>query len=124
MFKDKLLEYTTHRFTFTCDSFYATLNTIAKVNRVGSEVCFNKGRWTEYAKGTYTVRNDTLYVFATFAQANFKQKISGCYQIGQYLPVFLIQEKNKNSLQLLHLQRHLPLILQRKREIECNPKPL
>jgi hypothetical protein len=124
MYKDKLLEYTNHRFTFTCDSFYARLNTFSKVNRVGSEACFNKGRWIEYAKGTYSVSNDTLYISATFTQSNFKQKISGCYRIGQYLPVFIIQTHNENSIQLLDLHRHLPLVLRLKKKSICTPKRL
>ncbi len=124
LYKDKLLEYTGHHFTFTCDSFYATLNTVSKVNRLGSDVCFGNGNWTEYAKGTYTVSNDSLYVRATFTQSNFKQKISGCYRIGQYLPIFIIQKYSENTIQLLDLHRHLPLILRLKNKIKCIPKPL
>src|SRR5690606_16409815 len=85
LYSEKLLEYTRHRFTFTCDSFYAVLETHAKVDRYPAG-CFNNGRWTEYAKGRYVMNKDTLYLIGTFTKENFKQKISGCHRIGRYIP--------------------------------------
>ena len=48
-----------HGLKFTCDSFYLSLTTYSKVNYYPEE-CFNDGVWKEYAKGTYTFKNDTL----------------------------------------------------------------
>lgn len=123
-YQQQLLEYTTHRFTFTCDSFYATLQTHSKVNRSGSAECFNNGIWNEYAKGTYLIRKDTLYLHGTFTGANFKQKLSGCYRIGQYLPVFVIKKHIENIIELEDLYKHMPVILHLKNKITCIPKPL
>jgi hypothetical protein len=123
LYQDELLEYSKHNLTFSCDSFYASIKTYAKVNRY-TEDCFNNGNWTEYVKGNYLVRNDTLFLAGTFTKSNFKQKLSGCYRVGQYLPVFLIKNRTDSSVQLQNLQQHLPITLKLKRRIPCNPKPL
>lgn len=120
-YQDQLLEYTTHKFTFTCDSFYAVLNTKAKANRF-ADSCFNGGNWTEYAKGVYSLRNDTLYLIGTFTKANFRQKVSGCYRIGQYLPVFLLKVHSADKL--LFQDEHERINLSLKQKITCVPKPL
>lgn len=122
-YETKLLEYAKRKFVFTCDSFYATFNTQSKVNKL-SDSCFNNGHWMEYAKGTYAVRHDTLFFYGTYTKANFKQKISGCYHIGQYLATFLIQKHTPDSLYLQGTQEHLPLWLRLKQKITCTPKPI
>ncbi len=123
LYQDKLLQYTQHKFTFTCDSFYVVMNTTAKVNTY-ADSCFNNGKWTEYAKGTYMTKKDTLFLNGTYTKANFKQKISGCYKIGRYVPVYIIKKNTPDSLYLENFQQHLPLILRLKQKITCIPKPL
>lgn len=122
-YKDSLLQYTLHKFKFTCDSVYVTLETHAKANYY-PDSCFNNGTWKEYAKGNYVVSNDTLYIISTFTKSNYKQKLSGCYRIGQYLPTFLIKRRAGNRLDLQGLQQHVPLTLQLRERIKCIPKPL
>lgn len=122
-YQNQLLQYTSHHFTFTCDSFYAVLKTSAKANQY-ADSCFNNGRWTEYTKGTYIIKNDTLILTGTFTKSNFKQKISGCYRIGQYLPAFVVKGKTPQSIQLENLQQHLPINLSLRKRIICEPKPL
>ena len=123
LYQDKLLEYTKHRFKFTCDSFYAHLETHAKVNR-HADSCFNGGYIKEYAKGRYVVNNDTLYLIGTFTKSNFKQKISGCYRIGQYIPSFLLKSQEGKIIQLQNLQNNTSVTLKLKQRTICNPKPL
>ncbi|MBC7912971.1 MAG: fumarate hydratase [Pyrinomonadaceae bacterium] len=122
-FQDSLLQFTHHKFRFTCDSVYVTLNTITKANYY-PDSCFNNGKWTEYAKGTYVISNDTLYIIGTFTKSNFKQKLSGCYRIGQYLPTFVIKKTQADKLELQGLQQHIPLNLRLKEKIKCIPQPL
>ncbi|MXV14613.1 fumarate hydratase [Hufsiella ginkgonis] len=117
-YQDQLLQYTRHTFTFTCDSFYAVLKTTARVNPY-PDSCFSNGSWTEYAKGKYLVRNDTLYINATFTHASFKQKLSGCYRIGQYLQAFLIKKHSADTLRLLNMQ-HVPITMDLKEKIVCH----
>jgi hypothetical protein len=120
-YQDQLLQYTRHNFVFTCDSFYATLITTAKVNEY-PDSCFNNGTWTEYAKGVYGVKKDTLYLRGTYTKSNFKQKISGCYHIGEYLPVFIIKKQALGKLLLQDQHSFINLTL--KKEITCKPKAL
>lgn len=122
-YQDERLQYSLHKFRFTCDSVYVTILTNARVN-IYPDSCFNKGRWTEYAKGTYQTKNDTLILTTTFTKSNFKQKISGCYRIGQYLPTFVIKKSPIDSLYLESLQQHSTLKLSLKKRTVCVQKPL
>jgi len=119
----KLLNYTQHKFKFTCDSFYVDLSTHAKVNYY-SDSCFNGGVWKEYAKGTYRVRADTVFLLGTYTKANYKQKISGCYQIGQYLKSFRIVLKEPELLVMESIDNQRIIELSLKQKINCVPQPL
>ena len=121
-YKNQLLQYTTHQYKFTCDSFYTTLTTFAKTNMY-PDSCFNGGQWVEYAKGVYSVSNDSLSFVGTFTKPNFKQKISGCYRIGQYLETFVITERSADAIKLSSLKQHRPVQLSLKEKITCVPKP-
>lgn len=120
---DKLLNYTQHKFKFTCDSFYVDFVTHSKVNYY-ADSCFNNGVWQEYAKGTYQVKSDSIFLTGTFTKSNYKQKISGCYQIGQYIKTFKIKSADTSRLILegTDNQREIDLKLQEK--IICTPQSL
>lgn len=119
----QLLNYTQHKFKFTCDSFYVELITHSKVNYY-ADSCFNKGVWKEYAKGVYEVRHDSLFLEGTYTKSNYKQKVSGCYQIGRYLKTFYVRSKTADRLLLesTNDQRECALVL--KEKIICTPKSL
>ena len=122
-YRNELLQYTTHEFRFSCDSFYVTMKTFARANTY-PETCYNNGQWTEYAKGVYSLKNDSLWISGTFTKSNFKQKISGCYRIGQYLETFIIKNRTANSLELRSLKEHRPLQFNLKEKITCVQKPV
>ncbi len=122
-YQNERLQYSKHNFRFSCDSVYITINTFAKVNTY-PDSCFNDGMWTEYAKGVYDTKTDTLIITATFTKPDFKQKISGCYRNGQYLPVFVIRKSTPDSLYLEGLKDHMPLNLALKERTICVQKPL
>jgi hypothetical protein len=121
--KESLLSFTKHDFKISCDSFYVDLTTYSKVNYY-EDSCFNDGVWREYAKGTYQVKGDTLFLEGNFTKPNYKQKISGCYRNGRYRPSFKIKSSGPNSLVLesLNDQRECALVL--KEKITCVPKEL
>lgn len=123
MYPDTLLESTRHQIKFSCDSFYLTMKTTATVNRY-PDSCFNNGVWMEYVKGTYRMKSDSLFLFGTFTKADFKQKISGCYRIGTYKPVYLVRQAADSTLDLQSLQNHIPIRLNLKERIDCVPKSL
>ena len=120
---DKLLNYTQHKFKFTCDSFYVDLTTHSKVNYY-SDSCFNNGIWKEYAKGVYQVRNDTLFLEGTYTKSNYKQKVSGCYQIGRYVKSFYVKSSEPGRLHLESINNHRACDLVLKERITCVPKEL
>ena len=120
---DQLLNYTQHKFKFSCDSFYVDLTTHSKVNYY-EEDCFNKGVWKEYAKGTYSVSGDTLFLKGTFTKANYKQKVSGCYRNGQYISNFKINAMRSGELIIESLNDQKECILILKEKINCVPKEL
>ena len=122
-YQDRLLQYTTHSVKFNCDSFYITFLTKSKVD-IYPDSCYNKGVWTEFAKGGYVVQNDTLFLSGTFAKSDFKQKISGCFRNGQYLESFIIKKHSNDSLYLESLQQHNPIKLALQKKITCTPKPV
>ncbi|WP_316842956.1 fumarate hydratase [Pedobacter gandavensis] len=121
--KEELLNYTQHKFKFTCDSFYVDLTTYSKANYY-ADSCFNNGVWKEYAKGVYEVRNDSLILEGTYTKANYKQKVTGCYQIGRYVRSFFVKSFEPNKLSLVNTsdQRECNLVL--KEKIICEPKAL
>jgi hypothetical protein len=118
-----LLNYTQHRFKITCDSFYVELTTHSKVNYY-ADSCFNKGVWKEYAKGIYQVRKDSLFLDGNYTKSNYKQKVSGCYQIGRYIKSFYIKSAKADTLFLQNTndQRECTLVL--KQKITCTPQAL
>ena len=122
-YQDSLLQYTRHHFRFTCDSVYIMLETKAKVNYY-PDSCFNDGSWREYAKGNYVMKDDTLFILSTFTHSDYKQKLSGCYRIGQYLPTFVVKKVEQEKIELQGLKQHIPLTLKLKQRIDCVPKPL
>src|SRR6476661_9403340 len=116
-YEDRLLTSTRHEYKFTCDSFYVTFRTKSKVN-IYPDSCYNGGNWTEYVRGTYEQRHDTLYLAGTFTKSNFKQKISGCYRIGQYLNALVLKKSTDSVLVFDDLQQHTPLTLKLKKRIK------
>lgn len=119
--QDALLNYTLHELKFTCDSIYATLHVTSKVRNI-ADSCYNGGQWTEYAKGIYVVRGDSLIVDGLYTKPDWRQKISGCYRIGQYLPRFKIVRHSADSLTLENRYDPRQLSLYKTSDITCVPK--
>lgn len=119
--QDELLQYTLHELKFTCDSIYATMHVTTKVRNI-ADSCYNDGQWTEYAKGIYVVRGDSLIVDGLYTKPDWRQKISGCYRIGQYLPRFKIVRHTADSLMLENRYDPRPLLLYKTADITCVPK--
>lgn len=119
--QDSLMQYTLHEFRFSCDSVYITLHTIAK-QPIVVDACFNEGKWTEYARGLYVIRNDSLLIEATYVHASGKQKLTGCYRIGQYLSRMKIVSLSEDSLKMEDKNSFIPLALRRTATTTCIPK--
>ncbi|WP_443937038.1 fumarate hydratase [Pedobacter sp. MW01-1-1] len=122
-YSKQLSNYTQYRFKFSCDSFYLDLETHSKVNYY-EDSCYNKGIWKEYVKGVYAVKGDTLFLGGTYTKANYKQKISGCYHIGQYTQNFVLKKTAANRLLLKNLSDQREIDLTLKKKVICTPKEL
>jgi len=121
--QDKLLTYSLYKLKFTCDSVYITLKTFSKVKKV-VDSCYGDGQWEEYARGVYLVRNDSLLIESTFTHANWRQKLSGCHRIGQFLPHFKLVKHTGDSLYLQSQYYHTTVNLKKVERITCEPKAL
>lgn len=119
--QDQLLEYTRHEFKFTCDSIYVTMHTTSQVVR-STDSCYQDGEWTEYAKGVYVVRGDSLLVDGLYTRADWRQKISGCYRSGQFLPRYKILAHSPESITLENRFDQRPIHIRRTEVITCVPK--
>lgn len=120
-FQDELIQYTLHELKFTCDSIYAVLHTHTSALNI-ADSCYNNGSWTEYAKGVYVVRGDSLLVDGLYTRADSKQKISGCYRSGQYLPRFKIVRYSTDSLELHSRYDQRAILLRKTQDITCVPR--
>lgn len=120
-YQDELLQYNLHEFLFTCDSVYITIKTFAKAQII-PETCYQDGKWKEYAKGVYVIRGDSLLIEATYTHENGRQKLTGCYHIGQYLPHFKIAKRTPDSLYLQDRHSHIPVNIRKTNTTTCVPK--
>ncbi|NGF55890.1 fumarate hydratase [Parapedobacter sp. SGR-10] len=117
----EMLSYTLHEFKFVCDSLYTTMHVHSSVQTI-PDSCFKDGQWIEYAKAVYVVRGDSILVEGVYTKENGKQKISGCYKSGQYLPRFKIAYSSSDSLVLENRFDSRPIVLRKTADITCVPK--
>jgi hypothetical protein len=120
-YEDELLHSTLHEFTFRCDSMYTVMHQRSKSIK-STDTCFGDGQWTEYAKAVYVVRGDSLIADGVYAKDNWKQKVSGCHRIGQYLPRFKIEYYSEDSLVLSNRFDTRRIELKKTQDITCVPR--
>lgn len=119
--QDQLQRYELYDFQFNCDSVYVKIKTSSKT-KMDVDSCYGNGQWTEYARGVYVVRGDSLIIQATYTHENWKQKLTGCHHIGQYLPRFKIAQQTTDSLYLENRYSHIPIQLKKTATTTCVPK--
>lgn len=119
--QQQMLNFTLHEFTFTCDSLYSKMYVHARTKTI-PDSCYNNGSWTEYAKAVYVLRGDSIIAEGIYTKENGKQKISGCYKSGQYLPRFKLVYHDKDSVVLENKFDSRPIILRKTKDITCVPK--
>jgi hypothetical protein len=120
----QLMTYSLYHFKFTCDSFFIRQQTFSKVN-YGADTCMSKGKWTEYIRGTYQERNDTLHLKGDFCNADYSLKIDpGCFRYGVYEDFFKVEKKTDSLLQFSGTSNVIPLQLRLVQKLTCHIKPL
>lgn len=120
----QLLSYSLYGFKFSCDSVYGTIQNFSKVNS-GYDTCMNAGHWTEYFRGTYEQKNDTLRIKGNFCNADFSLKgPGGCFRSGVYQDVFKVSQKSDLLIEFSSISNVIPVKLRLINKVICRPKPL
>jgi hypothetical protein len=120
----RLMTYSLYHFKFTCDSFFIKQQTFSKVN-YGADTCMNKGRWTEYIRGTYSQHHDTLRLKGAFCNPDYSLKIeSGCFRTGVYEEYFKLNKKTDSLLQFSGTSSVIPISVRLINKLTCHTKPL
>jgi len=119
--QSQMMDYTLHEFKFICDSVYTTMHVHASVKRI-PDSCYKDGEWTEYAKGVYVMRGDSLIGEGIYTKENGKYKTAGCYKTGTYLPRYRVAYHDADSLVLESRFDQRPLVLRKTHSISCVPK--
>ena len=120
----QLVSYSLYHLKFSCDSFYVTINSYSKVN-TGPDTCMNSGHWTEYCKGTYDQRHDTLHLKGQFCNADMTIKDDkGCFRSGDYEEFFKVSKKPGSLVQFASTTNVIPINAHLVKRTSCHPKPL
>ena len=120
----QLLTYSLYHFKFSCDSFFVSIKTFSKVN-YGADSCMKGGQWTEYTRGVYGQRNDTLFLKGQFCNPDYTIKeTAGCFRLGIYEEVFKMNKVTDSLLRLSSTSAIVPLDVRLIKSATCHIKPL
>lgn len=120
----QLVTYSLYHLKFSCDSFFMAISSYSKVN-AGSDTCMKSGHWSEYCKGTYEQRNDTLHLKGQFCNANMTIKDDkGCFRSGDYEEFFKIIKKTDSLFQFASTSNVIPINAHLIKRTSCHPKPI
>jgi hypothetical protein len=120
----QLLSYSLYHLKFSCDSFFVTIRSFSKVN-TGADTCMNSGHWTEYCRGTYEEKNDTLHLKGQFCNADMTIKDDkGCFRSGDYEEFFKISKKSDSLVQFASTSNVIPIDAHLIKRTSCHIKPL
>ena len=120
----QLVSYSLYNLKFNCDSFFVSIKTFSKAN-MGADSCYKGGRWTEYAKGVYYQKSDTLHVRGLFCNADYSYKDpTGCFRSGVYEENFVVLKKNDSVLRFNPTSNVIGFNAHLIKRNTCTPKPL
>jgi hypothetical protein len=122
--QQKLVTSSSYHIRFDCDSFFVQINSTSKVN-YGADSCMRSGHWSEYIKGNYAQKNDTLYLKGLFCNPDFSYKENtDCFRTGPYKEFFKIVHQKDSVIQLSGTSSVIPIQLHLVKRTSCTPKPL
>jgi len=120
----QLISYSLYHIRFDCDSFFMTIKTFSKAN-YSADSCMANGRWTEYTRGHYEQRHDTLFLKGDYANADFTIKEDpGCLHAGVYKEIFKVNKKTDSLIQFSSTSGVIPVIARLIKRTTCTVKPL
>ncbi len=120
----QLLSYSLYHLKFSCDSFYVEIKSFSKVN-TGADTCMQSGHWTEYCRGTYDQRHDTLRLKGQFCNPDYTIKDDkGCFRSGDYEEFFKVTKKTDSLVQFASTSSVIPINAHLIKRTSCHPKPI
>ena len=120
----QLVSYSLYHLKFSCDSFFVEIHSFSKVN-TGPDTCMNSGHWTEYCRGTYEQKHDTLHLKGQFCNADMTIKDDkGCFRSGDYEEFFKVTKKTDSLVQFASISNVIPINAHLIKRTSCIPKPL
>ena len=120
----QLVSYSLYNLKFNCDSFFVSIKTFSKAN-TGADSCTKGGSWTEYAKGVYEQKGDTVHVRCLFCNADYSYKDpTGCFRSGVYEESFKVIKKTDSLVQFNPTSSVIQINAHLIKRSTCNPKPL
>lgn len=119
-----LISYSLYDLKFTCDSFYFVIKSVSKIN-TGPDSCMAPGHWTEYVKGLYQQKNDTLHAKGLFCNKDWTIKDDkGCFRYGDYEEFFKVTKKGTAKVQFANTTNVIPINARLVKKCTCHPKPI
>jgi hypothetical protein len=120
----QLVSYSLYHLKFSCDSFFVVINSFSKIN-TGPDTCMNSGHWTEYCRGTYDQRHDTLHLKGQFCNADMTIKDDkGCFRSGDYEETFKVSKTSDSLMRFSSTSNVIPIDAHLIKRNSCHPKPL
>jgi len=120
----KLVTYSLYDLKFSCDSFLMKISTVSKVN-YGADTCMNSGHWTEYIRGTYVQKQDTLHLKGQFCNADGSYKDEkSCFRYGDYEEFYKVKQKADSLIEFTSTSNVIPINARLIKRTSCIPKPL
>jgi hypothetical protein len=121
----KLVNYSLYHFKFSCDSFFVSVRSFSKANGGYPDSCVKNGQWSEYAKGVYEQKHDTLRLKGLFSNADLTYKVEGgCFRSGKYEETFKLNKKTDSVIQFFPTSSVIPFDARLIKRSICTPKPL
>jgi hypothetical protein len=120
----RLVSYSLYHLKFSCDSFFVSIKSVSKVN-TGADTCMRSGYWSEYVRGTYDQRHDTLHLKGQFCNKDWTIKDDkGCFRSGDYEDFFKIKKTNDSAVRFASTSNIIPINARLIKRTTCSPKPL
>jgi len=122
--QNKLVSYSLYHLRFSCDSFFVAIKSFSKVN-TGADSCMKTGHWTEYARGTYDQRNDTVHMKGQFCNADMTLKDDkGCFRSGDYEEFYKVKKQTDSLVQFAPTSTTIAINAHLIKHTSCQLKPL
>ncbi|MBS1530031.1 MAG: hypothetical protein JSU01_06970 [Bacteroidetes bacterium] len=122
--QQKLTEYSLYNISFSCDSFFMRISSFSKANN-GDSKCTVSGHWTEYVKGNYQQRSDTLRLRGQFCNADYSLKQEGgCFRSGVYEETLMVKKIKDSLIRFSPASSVIPIDVRLIKRTTCTQKPL